>query len=99
MDAHLEAAETNKAQIPGITILSPGLDEDTANSKVFVEDALDDSIPVVPAAASRALFEPVLPAATVLKLVKAKIDVLQTKAAKDVICRSASIFTLYLASA
>jgi hypothetical protein len=59
-----------------------------------------DVVAASPARASEASSgELSLPAGSVLKVVKARADVLQTKAAKDIICRSASIFAVYLASA
>ena len=67
-------------------------------AEISVAEGLATADPVASAAGSDAATFPALPLSNVLKCVKASTHLLQTKAAKGMLARSAAYFTVYLAS-
>ena len=79
-----------------------GLDDLTAENAAVAEPeaevgAFEPAIPAL-ASAAPATVPVTLPLSNVVKCVRAATPLLQTRAAKDLLARSAAIFTVYLAS-
>lgn len=82
----------------GLVSEAPVAEGLAADTEAPVPEGLSEAPVAIPAGSDGATF-PALPLSNVLKCVKASTHLLQTKAAKGMLARSAAFFTVYLASA